>query len=168
MKLLIILLPLFLLSIIGCDRVPESDRIAQESSERLMMAAQSKIGMPNIVNFQEKSVMKHIMELRDDENLICHAYISTFTGIHYLGRCVGYGLPYSTQYTNPEKRVISSSERNYSLPQAEANGLFTPTGLSATWLILLDSTDTPRVVYVESNLIVSPVKMEIEGKNSSL
>lgn len=169
MKLIKLMLLLVIASLSSCDVEPDSDRIAREQSEKLMIEAQQQAGMPNIHNFQEKKIMKMIMELRDDENLVCHAYISTFTGIHYLGRCIGYGLPYSTQYTNPEKRVWSKYEGgSYNIPQAEANGLFMPEGLSATWVILLDSLNEPRVVYTEPNLIVSPVPLQIEGKNSSL
>lgn len=147
----------------------ESDKQARQATERLQREGQSQVGMPNIQNFQEKKLMKKIVELRDDAKLVCHAYISTYTGVHYLGRCVGYGLPYSTQFTNPEKRIGDGINGEIAtLPQAEANGLFMPEGLSATWITLLDSVNTPYVVYVESNLIVSPVPLNIEGDKSSI
>ena len=42
------------------------------------------------------------------------------------------------------------------LPQADPNGLFMPSGLSATWLLLIDpKTGDPVPTYVENEIIVS-------------
>jgi hypothetical protein len=140
-----------------------------------MAEANKQIGLPGIVNFQEKKIMKQIYELRDQENLICHAYLfNKMTGEvgQYLGKCIGYGLPYSTQFSNPVKysgvitdKVADFSGRDWTysyqlMPQAEPNGLFMPEGLSATWLLLIDpKTNEPRPVYVEPEIIVSPFKL---------
>ena len=79
----------------------------------------------------------------------------------YLGECIGYGIPYSTQFSNPEKRDWSNNYGYHSMPQAEPNGLFKPEGLSATWLIMVDpETGDPRPVYVEPEIIVSPFKLK--------
>ena len=107
--------------------------------------------------------MKQILELRDQENLLCYAYLkSEYTGrLIYIGKCIGYGLPYSVQYTNPE-RMDGFNSAPYMLPQADPNGLFMPTGLSATWLMMVDpETNEPRPVYVEPEIVVSPFLLQL-------
>ena len=107
--------------------------------------------------------MKQIYELRDQENLICFAYYLDMNGgKHFLGKCIGYGIPYSTQFSNP--MTITKDPYRYQsggkvMPQAEPNGLFMPDGLSATWLLLLDKKGVPHPIYIESEIIVSPFKL---------
>lgn len=145
-----------------------SDEVQKRQTEKMLVEANKQVGMPTIINFTEKKQAKRILELRDKENLIMHAYLfSEMTGkLIYLGKCIGYGLPYSTQFSNPNKLgTVDGGEmgaRNpYLLPQAEPNGLFTPTGLSATWLELIDPvTKKGRIVYVEPGIIVSPFKLQ--------
>ena len=136
-----------------------------------MREANRQAGYPAIVNFQEKKLMKQIYELRDSEKLICYAYLYNRNEGkvgQFLGKCIGYGLPYSTQFSNPHKLVdvtdfgIYSFQSNNAatLPQPEPNGLFMPDGLSATWLLLIDPENgKPRPVYVEPEIIVSPFKL---------
>jgi hypothetical protein len=152
----------------GCDQVaPKSDAIVQKKQERAMQEMVRQTGLPAIHNYQEKKMMKMLYELRDKEDLVCHAYlVNMMTGIvgQYLGKCIGYGLPASTQYSNPEKRMRHnnmSSQYSYNIPQAEPNGLFMPEGLSATWLMMIDpTTGDARPVYIEPQIIVSPFKIQ--------
>lgn len=142
-----------------------ADEQMAKATAQSMEEANKQIGMPAIVNFQERKLAKMIFELRDDEQLICHAYlVNQFNGQvgQYLGQCLGFGLPYSVQFTNPEKLVRSDLGQytgEIALPQADPNGLFMPTGLSATWLMLLDSSGSPHPVYIEPAIIVSPFKL---------
>lgn len=150
--------------------LPTSDEVTQVQSEQLLTEASREIGLPAIVNFQEKKLMKSIYELRDQENVICHAYLfNEYTGSvgQYLGKCLGYGIPYSTQFSNPEKvyhkEYSSTSGASFGATftkQAEPNGLFMPEGLSATWLLLIDEDGEPRPTYIEPAIIVSPVLLE--------
>lgn len=157
--------------VIGCDEktpVGSADKVQAAKTAQSMMEAQRQVGMPAIKNFQERKLAKYIFELRDQENLTCYAYIVNLEGkLIYLGKCIGYGLPYSVQFTNPEKLVdaekqlgislYQDSTRVHSLPQPDPNGLFMPAGLSATWLMLIDpKTNKPRPVYVEPEIVVSP------------
>lgn len=156
-----------LMSNSGCEgKKPTADAELQKKTEQSMKEANRQVGMPAIVNFQEKKLMKQIYELRDQENLICHAYlVNEMTGKvgQYLGKCIGYGLPYSTQFSNPDKIVQMDLGKHYgegTIPQSEPNGLFMPEGLSATWLLLIDpKTNDPRPVYIEPSIIVSPFKL---------
>ena len=77
---------------------------------------------------------------------------------------------FSTQFTNPERLVHGRKELGYAtgdsssiqtIPQPDPNGLFMPSGLSATWVMLYDkTTEEFRPVYVEPLIIVSPFELE--------
>lgn len=168
MKKRFILITAAILAMQSCDVNLEqhrtSDKQISRSMEFSMREANSQLGMPSITNFQEKKLAKMIMEQRDREDLICYAYIvNHMTGkLVFIGKCLGYGLPYSTQYTNPMKTVDAYKNGGYceQLPQADPNGLFMPEGLSATWLMMIDpESGEPRPVYLEPEIIVSPFKL---------
>ena len=73
-------------------------------------------------------------------------------------KCIGYGIPYSTQYSNPEHQVYLSGGWT-KMTQAEPNGLFMPASSEGTWLMMLDTSGTPHPVYVEPRILVSPFKL---------
>lgn len=161
------LLTLVSLILFGCGEFKKSaDRQQSIKQEALMQEANSQVGMPAIKNFQERKLMKMILELRDQENLVCYAYIvPEMTGVPvFLGKCIGYGLPYSTQYTNPERfpsTMETPSTGNVTIPQPDPNGLFMPESASGTWLMLINpETGDPQPVYCEPNIIVSPFKLK--------
>jgi hypothetical protein len=155
--------------LVSCEtkkRTSTADENLAAKTEASMQEANRQVGMPAIKNFQERKLMKMILELRDQENLVCYAYIIDLNGIkHFLGKCIGYGLPYSVQYTNPEKiwGGRGSSQGGYyggTIPQPDPNGLYMPSGLAATWLMLIDpTTGEPHPVYVEPEIMVSPFKL---------
>jgi hypothetical protein len=167
---------LITLSYFACDKQTTnySDIVQAKATEQALMEANREIGMPNIINFQQRKLMKLIYELCDKEDLVCYAYIkSDYQGkLVYIGQCIGYGIPFSAQYTNPEKIVDAAAHlANYhfiNLPQADPNGLFMPTSSSATWLMMVDpSTGKPRPVYLEPEIVVSPFPLhEIIGNDA--
>lgn len=156
--------------LVGCEvrtSAPTADQVQTQETEQSMAEAQRQVGMPAIVNFRERRLMKMILELRDQEDLVCYAYaFSEMTGkFTFLGKCIGYGLPYSVQYTNPEKTWMESdhygSSNTYNdvggtIPQPDPNGLFMPDGLSATWVMIIGPDGTPRPMYFEPVLSVVP------------
>ena len=150
--------------VVGCEKEPDYDEKQREATEQLLNEAEKQIGMPAIKNFQERKLAKMIFELRDQENLVTYAYIvNHMTGeLVFIGKCVGFGLPYSVQYTNPQRPHTHNNGAGgvyaaYSLPQPDPNGLFMPEGLSATWLMMYDEkTKQARPVYVEPEIVVSP------------
>lgn len=160
-----------LVGLVGCAPAPvaDADMKQREATKAAMNEAQKQVGMPAIKNFQERKLAKMIFELRDREDFVCHAYlVNQMTGEigQYMGKCLGYGLPYSVQFTNPERLVNGRRELGYSMsdsssiqtiPQADPNGLFMPSGLSATWVMLFDKkTEEFRPVYFEPLIVVSP------------
>lgn len=156
----------------GCEEQrpvqPRADQIEQARTEQAMQEADRQTGHPAITRFQERKLLKMVYEARDDEKLVCHAYFfNELKGEigQYLGPCLGFGIPYSTQFSNPQKVLIEENgyeagDIPYLVPQAEPNGLFIPEGLSATWLFMLDDKGKPHPVYVEPAIIVSPFKLK--------
>lgn len=162
MKTIIIIFMCYLFCF-SCVNVDDSDKQEREKTEVLLSEAQRQIGMPAMINFYEKKLLKILYELRDKSDLICYAYyFNAFEGKRgeFIGKCIGFGLPYSVQFSNPEKEVYRYNGGFGTLPQAEPNGLFMPDSLSATWLMLINpKTNQPEPVYVEPKIIVSPFKM---------
>lgn len=144
----------------GCDQ--SNDEKQAQETEQLQKQANSKLGMPNIKNFYEKSMMKTIMEECDNSNLITYAYVKNdMTGkFTYLGQAMGYGLPYGTEYTNPDYVVNNGSSSAVAIPQADPNGLYKAENVNATWIMLIDPVSKQaKPVYVESDVTVSPFKL---------
>lgn len=149
----------------GCGNNNDSDNLQAEQQERILKEGTAQVGMPAIKNFRERKLLKDIIEMRDQEGL------STFTYLwsDYKGRWVffcnsiGYGIPYSTQFTNPEKFVWSSSRGSAVLPQADPNGLFSPDSADGTWVMCKDPHgDKVLPVLVEPRCIVSPFALDEE------
>jgi len=155
----IVVLLAIVFGFIGCDTEKSTDRLQAEQTERSLGEAQRQIGMPAIVNFQQRKMMKWIYELADDESLITYTYIKAeMSGkLIFVGKSMGYGVPFSAQFTNPEKLARSGSNWGITLPQADPNGLYMPTSSSATWVIMIDpTTGEPRPQYWEPELVISP------------
>ena len=152
-RILVLLLLLLPILCVGCEDSADYEQRRETASA--LKEAHAQIGMPAIKNFQERKLAKMIFELRDQEKLITYAYIVNLEGeLIFLGKCIGFGLPYSVQYTNPMKKYEGCSMMS---PQADPNGLFMPEGLSATWLMMIDEkTGETRPVYIEPQIIVSP------------
>ena len=162
-KIAIILMALMIMGfLVGCSTTESVDKVQRQQTEEIMQEINRQIGMPNIHNFYEKKLAKDIFELRDDANLITYVYTQSMDGkFIYIGKGIGFGLPYSVQYTNPERIAWSSSQGGAAtLPQADPNGLFMPDGLSATWIILInEETGEREVMYTEPNLVVTQSKL---------
>jgi hypothetical protein len=158
-KIIGVLICLVLMCIVlgGCE---EDTRHQEEKyQEDLMQQATNEIGMPDITEFFEKKMAKEIFEKRDDSKLVCYAYSQNLNGqFIYVGRCYGYGLPYSTQYTNPEKYEYNGA----TLPQADPNGLYGAEGLTATWLMMInEETGEPYIMYCEPTIVVTENKIPV-------
>lgn len=120
---------------IGCIEA-DSDDIQEAQQEQILKEGGRQTGMPNIKNFRERKLMKTIIEMRDQDGLVTYTYtVPETTGRPvFLCNSIGYGLPASTQYTNPERYEISGA----TLPQAEPNGLFSPSSAEGTWVMCTD------------------------------
>lgn len=143
----------------ACTR-NDSDAKQQRQQEALLNEATSQVGMPAINNFRERKILKDILELRDQSGLVTYTYLySEMTGqLTCFGDTIGYPIPYATQFTNPQKHIATG----VTLPQADPNGLFSPSSADATWVLMKDPNDPngeARSVYAEPKLISSPFKL---------
>jgi hypothetical protein len=129
-----------------------SDRLQHDQQEVLLRAADA-IGMPTIVNFEERKMLKRILEIRD-QAINTTTYIVDMNGHpHKICDSIGYGFPYSTQFTNPEQNPL----KTVVLSQAEPNGLFSSPTSEGAWISCVDPVSKHmQVVYVEPRVIVSP------------
>jgi hypothetical protein len=139
----------------GCNE--SSDSIQNRKQEELSRQGVEQVGLPSIVNFQEKRTYKMILELRDTE-IKTVTYIVDMSGkLHKVCDSVGYGIPYATQYTNPMQHIYG-----YAMPQADPNGLFSPTSADGTWVLCLNhETKKMSPVFIEPRVIVSPFALNL-------
>ena len=147
------------LTLTGCIE-ESSDYTQREQQERILQEGTAQTGMPAIKNFRERKLLKQIIEMRDQDGLVTYTYtVPETTGRPvFLCNSIGYGLPAATQYTNPQKYERISG---VTIPQADPNGLFSPSSAEGTWVMCTDPSGTgkTRPVYVEPRVIVSPFKL---------
>jgi hypothetical protein len=83
-----------------------------------------------------------------------YTYIVDMNGkFHKVCDSLGYGLPYATQYTNPQ-RVYSDAHGYGTLPQADPNGLYSPASADGTWVMCLNpKTKKAEPQYIEPRIV---------------
>ena len=143
-----------------CGGPPSSDTVQREQQERILAEGTSQVGMPAVKNFRERKLMKDIIEMRDQSGLVTYTYMaSEMTGKvgDLLCESIGYPIPASTQFTNPEKVTYEGAHYGITLPQADPNGLFSPASAEGTWVMCKNPNGGDVApVYSEPRLIVSP------------
>ena len=148
----------------GCDNQPSSDQIQRQQQEKILAEGTAQIGMPAIVNFRERKLLKDIFELRDQDGLVTYTYTFAENSgtITKLCDSIGYGIPYATQYTSPEKPLYQNTSVGYAIPQADPNGLFSPGSADGTWVMCSDPSTSGKVrpVFIEPRVIVSPFPLK--------
>lgn len=144
----------------GETKASRVDRQQSDQQATLVAEASAQTGMPAIKNFRERKLLKDILELRDQDGLVTYTYtFSEMTG-KYTWFCdsVGYGIPYATQYTSPQRSEYSHG--GVALPQADPNGLFSPAAAEGTWVMCKNPNGKDvRPIYLEPRVIVSPFKL---------
>ncbi|OYV27407.1 MAG: hypothetical protein B7W98_01850, partial [Parcubacteria group bacterium 20-58-5] len=135
----------------GCDSDKSSDAIQQQQQESINKQLDMAIGMPSVVNGQEKRVLKDIIEMRDKQ-IVTITYTQDMNGkLHKMCDSIGYGISAAVQYTNPQRVVYSVVKGTaVTIPQADPNGLFNPGSTEGTW-VMCKSPESSKVapVYVE-------------------
>lgn len=155
--IVIMLIGVMSLGLFGCGPDETSKDKEARQQEQSQSESISQVGTPSIVNFQEKRIVKEIMELRDQANLSTYTYIvAEQTGqLVLLGHSIGYGIPAATQYSNPQQTVYHNGTAV--IAQADPNGLYSPASAEGTWVLLVNPNDSKDVkpVYIEERIIVS-------------
>lgn len=145
---------------------PSSDKVQRKQQEKILAEGTAQTGMPAIKNFRERKLLKDIIEMRDQDGLVTYTYMQAeMTGkLVFLCDSIGYGLPAATQYTNPEKIADSHRQGGFvTLPQADPNGLFSPSSAEGTWVMCKDPNgDKTRPIYVEPRVVTSPFKLTVQ------
>jgi hypothetical protein len=129
----------------GCDGKDyrNSQQIERDNQEKILKNMAQSVGMPAIVNFSEKRMMKDILELRDKMQPTYTYLVGTNNQLTKICDSIGYGLPYATQYTNPSL--------------ADPNGLYAPASADGTWVQCINpSTKKVQPMYIEPRIVVSP------------
>ena len=144
----------------ACDQPPTSTQIERRKQEELTMQAVTQVGMPAITNFAEKRMFKDILELRDKNTPTTTYLVGMNNQLTKVCDSIGFGLPYATQYTNPQ-RVYSDAHGYGTLPQADPNGLYSPASADGTWVLCVDHKDgKAKPVYIEPRILVSPFPIQ--------
>lgn len=148
-----------------CSGKGESEGQKREATatQQLMDQASTAVGMPAIVNFHEKRMLKMLYELRDRADIVTYTYYVDLQGRRHKvcpTTSIGYGIPFSAQFTAPS-RDVDWYENTGTIMQPEPNGLYMPDSTSATWVMCLDpKKNEPVPVYVEPAVMVSPFQMD--------
>ena len=158
------------LALAGCGDNNSGNHIINQQQRNVDKEAAYKVGFPNITNFAEKREYKLIYELRD-HMFPTITYMKGFHGhLHKVCDSIGYGIPYSTQYSNPDRvrYVHSNFIHQATLPQADPNGLYSAPESAATWVLCYDpQTKQVEPVYAESNITVSQFPLDNVAKKST-
>ena len=145
----------------ACDQQPTSTQIERKKQEEMSLQAVQQVGMPAITNFAEKRMMKDILELRDKSAPTTTYLVGMNNQLTKLCDSIGYGLPYATQYTNPQRVTGDGTHGYVTLPQADPNGLYSPAAAEGTWILCVDHKDgKAKPLYVEPRVIVSPISLQ--------
>lgn len=165
----IVILLLAALTLVGCMEEKKPSAASRETQATLQLTEQASIavGMPAIKNFTEKRQLKTIYELRDTAKLVTYTYYLDLTGKRHKvcpTTSMGFGIPYSTQYTQPKamQRWYLPKTPDYvtawgngEFDQPEPNGLFMPSSADGTWVICLHPNGKDLApTYVEPRVVV--------------
>lgn len=172
-RIVVSLLVVATIMIMGCG-VPTSDDIQRDQQEKMLKEATAQTGMPAINNFRERKILKDILELRDQDGLVTYTYMENLTPtvvkghtalggkLTFVGQTIGYGIPYATQYTNPQK-VEWTNGHPLTLPQADPNGLYSPASAEGTWVLMKDPNGKKTLpIYIEPRIVVLPFKLPMD------
>lgn len=152
----------------ACDQQAPAQTATQrehQQQELLQQQAVSQVGVPSIVNFREKKLLKDIYELRDQNNFVTYTYTySEMTGKYvFFCNSIGYGIPYATEFTNPQQlewRYHDQTVASGVVAQADPNGLYSPASAEGTWVMCKDPNGPDvKPIYIEPRVIVSPFKL---------
>jgi hypothetical protein len=159
-----------LLLLAACDQIqPSADQKERTATEKAANEAVMQVGMPAVTHFTEKRMLKQLYELRDNPNFRTYTYITDLNGgLHKVCDSAGYGMPYATQFSNPQK-PLDYMHGVTTIAQPEPNGLFMPAAADGTWIMCLDPKDkSVKPAYFEPRVIVSPFPLIPESQQAPL
>lgn len=135
--------------------------VTNQKQEEITDTAALAVPFPKITKFQELKILSKLYEVRDQSDMM-FTYSEAMDGsLTKICNSLGFGIPYGTQFSNPEKLQWNSSSGYANIPQAEPNGAYTGTATTdATWVLCFGPGGV-YPFYWEGTINVSPV--EISG-----
>ena len=161
---LLAIIPLVLVNDGGCDGAQKDPAAARQSqaTQSAMNAADREIGMPRMVNYAQRKLLKNAYEDMDQTTLT-YVYSQGIDGRFVcLGQALGYGVSLGTEFTAPHVPEYHSDGAGGSLllDQADPNMLYMPTSGAATIVDLINPANgEAHTAVVEPNVVTVPFKL---------
>jgi hypothetical protein len=149
-----------ILALSACGPIEkDADERQAEAQKTALNGADREIGMPRIANFSQRKLLKNAYEDMDQTTLT-YVYVQSLDGKFVcIGQGIGYGVMGGTQFTAPTTRDWDHNG-SYEKPQAEPNGLFTPTSGAATIVNLVNPANgEAHTALIEPNVVTLPFKL---------
>jgi hypothetical protein len=160
---------------VGCNYNTEGTNPAGEreadATRKSMNAADREVGMPRMVNFAQKKLLKNAYEDMDQTTLT-YAYTQGMDGrMICLGQALGYGVSLGTQFTAshyPQRITVPYADGTYpntygdiyEQDQPEPNGLYSPTSGDATIVDLINPKNgEAHTALIESKVNTVPFEL---------
>lgn len=167
-----LLLGLAMLGLVACQEGPDSSDPAAArqatATRQSMNAADRQVGMPRIVNYAQRKLLKNAYEDMDQTTLTW-VYTQGIDGRFVcLGQALGYGVSLGTQFTSgqyPQRLKVPFEDGTYGggygdiymMEQPEPNGLYVPSSGAATIVDLINpSTGEAHTALIEPNVVTVP------------
>lgn len=166
---LIPLVGLFLLANNGggscaSDTNPAAERQA-EATRTAMDGADREVGMPRMVNYAQRKLLKNAYEDMDQTTLT-YVYTQGLDGKFVcLGQAIGYGVSLGTQFTAPQypqyvQMPAGITNVTEMMDQPEPNGLYSPSSGEATIVDLINSkTGEAHTAIMEPRIVTLPFEL---------
>ena len=149
----------------GCSSSQE--RKDQEAVDRQQAQYGKAQPIPTYDWSLERDLVIQLYNIRNNRMATHSVWRSNYGMIEGDCPSMGYGLPYDTSLTNPQRglRVCASGGCGWvTVGQAEPNGVFASTNTAATWVMCVGPSGAIEPHYIESKVTVypGPVKVDYE------
>jgi hypothetical protein len=148
----------------SADTNPAAERQA-EATRTSMDGADRETGMPRIINFAQRKLLKNAYEDMDQTTLT-YAYTQAMDGKFVcIGQALGYGVSLGTSYTAPKYPQYiympgAGTSGTYDQEQPEPNGLYMPSSGDATIVDLVDpQTGQAHTAVMEPKIVTVPFEL---------
>lgn len=144
------LLCCFLLIVAAAFMADSCSSQTTQSQQNAQTASGKWGNSPAITEYYEYHQLQQIYEARDNPKLVLNAYLfSPQTGdFTCLGKVAGYGVPYGTQWSQP-------NASGGAVP--EPNGLYPSENTDADWVWVINDKGEKKLTFLEPNVVITEV-----------
>jgi hypothetical protein len=147
------------------DTNPAAERQA-EATRTAMDGADREVGMPRMVNYAQRKLLKNAYEDMDQTTLT-YVYTQSIDGRFVcLGQAIGYGVSLGTQFTAPQypqfvQMPNSIPDVTEMMDQPEPNGLYSPNSGEATIVDLINPRNgEAHTAIMEPRVLTVPFELD--------